>query len=480
LGHFRTPCYDQIRSIYPWTTLAASGVSIGLSESSPGDAEAGHRTLGSGRALLPEAARINDLIRDGAIADSDVVRRAFGRASASGADVHLIGMLSDAGVHSSPESLFSLLRVAKSMGLANVFVHAILDGRDVPTRTADVYVEALEIKMADIGVGQIASLCGRFFAMDTGMHWERTARAFTMLVHGEGERTFDAVTAVRSSFLRGISDEFIAPVVVEKRPDEPMATVKDGDVVVFFNHDPASMRQLVRSLAVPDEMTPKPRIEAICLTEYDPELRLPAVFEPAREPNTLASVLDDHGIENYRITETSRAMHLSDHFNSAAGPPASTEFHLFHQTGGTGDIEFKPESKSFKVADSAIEQMAISGSGVFMINLPAAAIAARTGNFERTVEAIQYVDTCLGGIVDQVNTLGGSALITASHGGCERVGPAVDRSPEVVPVHFVGSQAAGTTLSNGGSLQDISPTLLGILGIPQPPEMTGRDLRMPR
>src|SRR5687768_3899939 len=266
-----TPNYDEICMRYPRTQLAASGESVGLAFGAPGNAEAGHLNMGSGRVVQTDIARIAQAVRSGDFERNNVLQPAMAHAAAAGKPVHLIGLLSDGGVHSSPENLYALLRMAKREGVKDVFVHGILDGRDVPPRTADVYVEALEIKMADIGIGKIATLCGRFFAMDSSENWERTARAYTMLVHAEGERAFDARIAVRNSFLRGIADEFIAPIVVEKDTDVPVATVRDGDVVVFFSHRADTMRQLARSLAVPDPgaASSKPKIEAICLTEYD-------------------------------------------------------------------------------------------------------------------------------------------------------------------------------------------------------------------
>ena len=210
-----TPYYDEICRRYPMTTLAASGESVGQSDHEPGSAEVGHLNIGTGRAAQTEVSRIRKAIASGELMDNPVLNQAFSKAKTDGSAVHLIGLVSDGGVHSSTENLFALLRLAKRHGLKDVFIHCILDGLDVPARSADIYIEALEIKLADIGVGRIATMCGRFFAMDSGENWERTARAFTMLVHAEGERSRDATASVRGSFLRGISDEFIAPIIVE-------------------------------------------------------------------------------------------------------------------------------------------------------------------------------------------------------------------------------------------------------------------------
>ncbi|MGE3467183.1 MAG: 2,3-bisphosphoglycerate-independent phosphoglycerate mutase, partial [Pyrinomonadaceae bacterium] len=274
-----TPYYDEICSKYPMTTLSASGTAVGQAEDHPGNAEVGHLNLGTGRVAQTELSKIRSAVASGEFAENPVLTRALTKAKTDGSPVHLIGMLSDADIHSSMENLFALLRMAEDFGLQEVFVHGILDGLDVSERTADIYVEALDIKMADIGVGRIATLCGRYLAMDDGGNWERTARVFTMLVHGEGERSDDAVTAIRNSFLRGISDEFIAPIVLEKEPGVPVATIKNGDLVIFFNHRAETMRQLVRSLCVPEGSSgAKPSVETVCLTEFDRSFNLPAAF----------------------------------------------------------------------------------------------------------------------------------------------------------------------------------------------------------
>ena len=315
-----TPNYDEICARYPRTDLAAAGESVGLAFGSPGCAEAGHLNIGSGRVVQTDIARIAQAVRNGEFARNRVLQPAMAHAAASQKPVHLIGLLSDGGVHSSLENLYALLRMAKSEGVSDVLVHGILDGRDVPPRTADIYVEALEIKMADIGVGRIATLCGRFFAMDSGENWERTARAFTMLVHAEGERASDSLTAIRNSFLRGIADEFIAPIVLEKDTGVPVGTVSDGDVVIFFNHRADTMRQLTRSLAVPDigSSPAKPAVDAICMTEYDHSFNLPVAFASETEGNVLGQVLAERKIANYRISGSDRFPHVTDFFNAGA------------------------------------------------------------------------------------------------------------------------------------------------------------------
>ena len=479
----RTPYYDEICSRYPGTSLAAAGEHVGLAPSSPGSAEAGHLNIGSGRVVQTDIARIAKAVRNGEFASNPVLQPTMAHAAAAGKPIHLIGLLSDGGVHSSPENLYALLRMAKQAGVRDVFVHGILDGRDVPPRTADVHVEALEIKMADIGVGKIATLCGRFFAMDSSENWERTARAFTMLVHAEGERAGDPRTAIRNSFLRGIADEFIAPIVIEKDTGVPVATVCDGDVVIFFNHRADTMRQLTRSLAVPDlgSSSVKPAIDAICLTEYDHSFNLPAAFMPSSEGNVLGQVFAKQKIANYRIAGADRFTHVTHFFNAGSDPtPFECDSNVEVPVSPHRDTE--PERESFKVADRTLQYLAAEEPSVFVVNFSASAVAAETGNLEHTIEAVQYVDTCLGGVIEKVRAAGGVSIVTSSHAGCERMIDSAGlpnrfASDNPVPLHIVDDSQA-VRLRDDGSLCDVAPTILGILGLESPEEMTGRDLRI--
>jgi 2,3-bisphosphoglycerate-independent phosphoglycerate mutase len=479
-----TPHYDEICARFPQTLLEASGESVGLAAGSSGSAEAGHLNIGAGRVVKTDIARIANSIRRGEFGHNAVLNRAMGRAAASGKPVHLIGLLSDGGVHSSFETLYALLRMAKSAGVREVFIHGILDGRDVPPRTADVYVEALEIKLADIGIGKIATLCGRFFGMDSGENWERTARAYTMLVHAEGERAFDPRTAVRNSFLRGIADEFIAPIVLEKDTGVPVATIRDGDVVVFFNHRADTMRQLSRSLAVPElgSTVKKPAIDAVCLIEYDQTFNLPVAFTPETESSVLGQVLAGHRIANYRIAGADRFPHVTSFFNGG-GDPSIYECGTMVELPIGHHRDSEPEMESFKVADRALHYMKSEEPSVFVINFSASAVAAETGSLDRTIEAVQYVDTCLGAVVEKVRDAGGISIVTASHGSCEEMlnesgQPNRFTTANAVPLHIVGDGLSYLQLKSGGSLADVAPTILGMLGVEKPDGMTGSDLRV--
>ncbi len=478
-----TPYYDHICSNYPMTTLAASGAKVGQADDEVGNPEVGHLNIGTGRVAQTEIARIHNAIVSGEFMDNGVLNRAYAKAKENGSAVHLIGLLSDGGVHSSTENLFACIRVAKKHGIKDVYVHCILDGIDVPERTADIYVEALEIKLADIGIGRIATLCGRFFAMDSNEKWERTARAFTMLVHAEGERSHDAVTAIRNSFLRGISDEFISPIVIETAPDTPMTTIRNGDLIVFFNHRQDTMRQLVRSLCIPEGASgAKPVVDTVCLTEYDSAFNLPVAFRQEPEKNTLTEVLSSLQIPNIKITETVRAPHMTHYFDGGADATQPAEQELI-VGGGSPSAEIYPESQSFKITDKFRQGLEAAPNGFFVVNIPAGDMMAETGDINKTVSAIQYIDTCLGGICDSIRAAGGVVLITSTHGNCEEMIHAESGEPNPlptsnpVPFHFVDDKARDLRLFEGRALEDIAPTILGVLNIDKPDEMTGEDLR---
>lgn len=478
-----TPYYDEICRSFPMTVLSASREKDS-SVNGGDDAEVGHLRMGTGRAALTDHARIKDAVKSGAFMKNEVLNEALHRTTSVGASVHFVGLLSDSGVHSSTETLFALLRLAKKHGLTNVFVHCILDGLDVPERSADVYVEALEVKMHDIGVGRIASLCGRYFAMDMSENWERTARAYTMLAHAEGERVKDAVGAIRNSFLRGISDEFISPIVLEKEPGVPVTTINDGDLVVFFNHRGDGMLQLVRSVAVADRsMGSKPLVKTVCLTEYDPGFDLPVAFGHEYENNTLTEVLSDLEIPNFKITETSRFHHLTHFFDGGGDVQRQFEQQILVPSPMNGSRFGQPEAESFKITDKFLRGLGSTGNGVFVVNFPAADMMAATGDVSKTVAAVQYIDTCLGGICENMRERDGVVMITSTHGSCEQMSDTVKgavrqgATSNPVPFHFIDAQSCDVKLRDHGALEDVAPTILGVLGIEKPLEMTGMDLR---
>lgn len=477
-----TPYYDQICRNFPMTLLSASGESVGRPAGQPGNAEVGHLSIGTGRIAQTEQSRIRNEVLSGDFVENQILNDAFAKAKNDATAIHLVGMVSDAGVHSSTENLFALLRIAKRYDLKDVFIHCILDGLDVAPRTADIYVEALEIKLADINVGRIATLCGRYFAMDCSENWERTARAYTMLVHAEGERAADPVNAIRNSFLRGISDEFVSPIIMESSPGTPVARVKTGDVLVFFNHRADGIRQLVRSISVPDGAAgSKPIVDTVCLTEYDAGFDLPAAFKPEPVKNTLTQLLSQHELQSFKITESGRFHHLTHLFDGGSDVQRQFEHQILVPCLKDGPRFGQPESESFKITDKLLRGLVSVASGMFVVNIPAADLMAETGDITKTVAAIQYIDTCVGKITGRITERGGVVMITSTHGNCEEMldlttgQRSYSLTSNPVPFHFVGAQA-GAKLRETGSLEDIAPTVLSVLGIEKPAEMTGVDL----
>ncbi|MEZ5307798.1 MAG: 2,3-bisphosphoglycerate-independent phosphoglycerate mutase [Pyrinomonadaceae bacterium] len=481
-----TPNFDRVVSSFPGTFLAASGTRVGLTPESTGNPEIGHLNIGTGRAVRSMRRRIVESIDDGSFFHNKVLSSAYRKACKRGSAVHLVGLLSNGDVHSTPESLFALLRMAKIHGIYDkVYVHGILDGVDVAPRSADVFVEAIQIKLADIGVGRLATLCGRQYAMDNTENWQRTARAYTMLAHSEGILAHDAVDAIRDSFLRGLSDEFVQPIVLTETDEKPIGAIRDGDVVIFFNHRGDAMAQLVKAVSesqpARDGSFTKPKVDAVCLTEYDPALKLPVAFRASDERNVLSDVLYDNGLTNARFAESSRRKHISYFFNGRDEAGKESEQYFLVDSDELMASE-RPELGSFKITDRLLRAIENKENDVFIVNLSAADVAARSGNLQKTIEAVQYVDTCLGGIIEKVRAFNGIAIVTADHGNCEDMsmnGKApTPYTANPVPFVVVGDRLEGLKLREDGALEDIAPTILGILGIEPPTEMTGADLRV--
>ncbi len=479
LAQAHTPYYDSIARSSPRSLLAASGEAVGLPRNMPGNAEAAHMNIGAGRPAKTIGVRVAESVRDGSFFKNEVLCGKIADAVRRDGRIHLVGTLSSSEVHGSAETLYALLRMTKEAGAYETLVHPILDGRDVPARTADIFVEALEAKMAEIGGGRIGSLCGRYYAMDSEGNWERTARAYTMLMHGEGERADDAVKAVRNSFLRGISEEFLSPVVMTGTGAENGGLIREADLVIFFNHRADTMRQLVRSVAVPGNA--EQRVDSVCIAEYDASFGLPFAFQTGEDGGGLSSVLAEFGVPNYRISETDRIAHVGRILDCETPVDGRFEHILDVGTLSSEERAGAPEMKSFKIADRLFRLMESEPAGLFIVNFPAPGLAAESGDLTAAVEAVQYVDTCLGGVLRAVNARGATAIVTGSHGNCEQMitgegKPDPQATSNPVPFHIIGREGGGVRPE--GSLCDIAPTMLGLMGIPVPQTMTGRDLRI--
>lgn len=483
----KTPFYDEIREKYPQTLLEASGKRVGLPAGVMGNSEVGHLNLGSGRVIRMDVSRIDYAIETGEFFQNEILTKAMDGAQERAKALHLMGLLSDGQVHSSQEHLYALLRMAKRRGVEKVFIHCFLDGRDAPPRSAAVYLEMLQIKIAEIGVGEIATLCGRYYAMDRDKRWERTARAFTLMVHGEGIPAFDPVEAARSSYLRGVTDEFIEPIVIEREPGVPVGLIEEGDAVIFFNFRADRARQITRALALKDFDEPfaakKPTVDFVCMREYDKDFPLQAAFPPQHHTNVLAQVFAHREINNYRLAETEKYAHVTYFFNGGVEPAYNCESRLLVPSQKVATYDLAPEMSAYKITDKVLRLVEEGETDVFIINYANCDMVGHTGRLDKTIEAVQHVDTCIGWITKGIRAAGGTMLLTADHGNCEQMidlktgEPHTAHTSNPVPFHIIGEDYPGLKLREGGALEDVAPTLLGMLNLEQPAEMTGRDLR---
>lgn len=482
-----TPFYDEIVERYPHTLLEASGVRVGLPAGIMGNSEVGHLNIGSGRVVRMDVTRIDYEIGTGEFFKNEALVQAFDGAKARGKALHLMGLLSDGQVHSSQEHLYALLRMAKEHGLSRVYVHCFLDGRDTPPMSAYGYVEALQVQCSHIGCGRIASIVGRYYAMDRDKRWERTERAYRLLVNAEGERVIDPVAAIRASYERGLTDEFIEPIVVERETGEPVATIEADDAVVFFNFRPDRARQLTNALAVPGFggfSTPqRPKVDFVCFTQYDKTFPLAIAFGPQEHRNVLAEVFGRVGVRNYRLAETEKYAHVTYFFNGGVEKEYPCERRLLVPSPKVATYDLEPEMSAFKVTDKVLRAIDEGETDVFIINFANPDMVGHTGKLPQTIEAVQYVDTCLGWITKGIRQARGRTLITADHGNCEQMidlttgQPHTAHTTNPVPFHLVDEAARGLKLREGAALEDVAPTILGLLGVEKAAEITGRDLR---
>jgi 2,3-bisphosphoglycerate-independent phosphoglycerate mutase len=481
------PFYNELLEKYPHTLIEASGECVGLPAGVMGNSNVGHLCMGAGRIVRTDLERINYEIKSGEFQHNLVLNAAIDSALTHERALHLIGLTSDGLVHSSQEHAYALLRMAAARGLRRVFVHCFLDGRDTPPASADRYVAAMRDKCKETGAGEIASVCGRYYAMDRDKRWERTERAYKLLVNGEGERASDPVEAIRKSFARGVTDEFVEPIVCVREDGSPVATISDGDSVIFFNFRADRAREITAALAVPgfDSFpTPaRPHTHFVCFTVYDKTYPLPVAFPPTQPHNILAEVFAGLGVTNYRMAETEKYAHVTYFFNGGTEREFPHERRLLVPSPKVATYDLVPEMSAYKLTDKILRAIDERETDVFIINFANPDMVGHTGNLERTIEAVQHVDNCLGWITKSLRSARGRSIITADHGNCEqmidpRTGePHTAHTSNPVPFLIVDESSRGARLRDGGALEDVAPTMLALLGIEQPKEMTGRDLR---
>jgi 2,3-bisphosphoglycerate-independent phosphoglycerate mutase len=481
-----TPYYDELVEKYPSTLLEASGSRVGLPAGVMGNSEVGHLNIGAGRVIRMDVARIDYDIETGAFFSNPTLQEVMDGAKSRHKALHLIGLVSDGQVHSSQQHLYALLRMARLRGLEDVNVHCFLDGRDTPPKSAIHYVHALQEKIGEIGAGKIASIVGRYYAMDRDKRWERTELAYRLLVEGEGERFSDPLHSIEVAYEKGLTDEFVLPIAITG-VDGTVRTIREGDAVIFFNFRPDRARQITRALAIEgfsEFPTPnRPKLQFVCFTRYDQTLPLPVAFPPQRHRNVLAEVWAGICVRNYRLAETEKYAHVTYFFNGGVEEEFPCERRLLVPSPKVATYDLDPAMSAFKVTDKILRAIEEAETDVFIINFANPDMVGHTGKLEPTIQACQYVDTCLGWITKGIRHAKGITLITADHGNAEQMidpstgQPHTAHTTNPVPFHLIDDAAIGLKLRDKGALEDVAPTILGLLDVAQPVEMTGRDLR---
>jgi len=483
-----TPQFDSLLKEYPSTILKACGEAVGLPERQMGNSEVGHLNIGAGRVVYQEFTRISKAIGDGDFFENEVLLDAIRSAKKKCKALHLMGLLSDGGVHSHIDHLFALLDLAGKEGLTRVYVHAFLDGRDVPPDNAMVYIKQLENKFKELKFGQVATVMGRYYAMDRDNRWERTGRAYRAMVAGEGVMTPSAAAAVHQSYEKRETDEFVQPTVIVNGRGKPLAPIEHEDSVIFYNFRADRARQITRAF-VDREFKhferPKGFLNPhfVCMTQYDKDIDVPVAFPPQNLVNTLGDVLAKHGVRQLRIAETEKYAHVTFFFNGGVEEPNEGEDRILVPSPKVPTYNLKPEMSAFEVTEKVIEAISGGSYDVIVVNFANPDMVGHTGIIEAAVKAVEAVDQCLGRIAGAVKERKGIMLVTADHGNAEvmlEVGgePHTAHTNSDVPFILVSDERAlkEKKLRKGGALKDIAPTILSLLNIPKPREMTGESL----
>ena len=462
----------------PFTSIGASGMDVGLPDGQMGNSEVGHTNIGAGRIVYQELTRITKSIADGDFFQNPALLSAMEAAKKPGAALHLIGLLSDGGVHSHNGHLYGLLEMAKRSGVGEVFVHCLMDGRDVPPTSGKGFIEELEAKMQEIGVGKIATVIGRYYAMDRDNRWERVEKAYAAMVYGEGVHNADPAAAVQASYDAEVTDEFIVPVVCGD------GKIKADDAVVFFNFRPDRAREITRTFVDPDftGFTRKNGffpLTYVCMTQYDATMpNVQIAFRPQSLDNTFGQYISDKGLTQLRIAETEKYAHVTFFFNGGVEKEYPGEDRVLINSPKVATYDLQPEMSAYLVCDAVVERIKSGKYDVIVLNYANCDMVGHTGVFDAAKAAVEAVDKCVGRTVDAVLEMGGTALITADHGNADKMYEA-DGSPFTahttfpVPFCVVGTPCE---LREGGRLADIAPTMLKLLGLPQPAEMDGVSL----
>ena len=482
----KTPVMDRLMAECPFVKGNASGMAVGLPEGQMGNSEVGHLNMGAGRIVYQELTRITKEIEDGVFFENKALLQAIDNCKKHNSDLHLFGLLSDGGVHSHNTHIYGLLELAKRQGIEKVYVHCFLDGRDTPPASGKEYVEQLAAKMEEIGVGEIATVMGRYYAMDRDNRWDRVEKAYRAMVHGEGEKAVSGPEGIQASYDKDMTDEFVLPTVVMK-DGAPAATIKDNDSIIFFNFRPDRAREITRTFC-DDGFTGFDRGERVktcyvCFTEYDVTIENKLVaFAKEEITNTFGEFLASNGKKQARIAETEKYAHVTFFFNGGVEEPNQGEDRiLVNSPKDVATYDLKPEMSAYQVCDKLCEAIRSDKYDVVIINFANPDMVGHTGVLDAAVKAVEAVDECVGRAVEAVREVGGVMFICADHGNAEMLvdyetgEPFTAHTTNQVPFILV-NYGSDYTLRENGCLADIIPTLIQIMGKEQPAEMTGKSL----
>ncbi len=482
----RTPVYDAMVARYPHAQLIASGEAVGLPAGQMGNSEVGHMNMGAGRIVYQDLTRIDKSIRDGELFESPALAASMDRCTGDTHALHFIGLVSDGGVHSHQRHLHALLQMAARRGVGRVFVHAITDGRDASPTGAAKYIPELEAVMQAARTGRIATVVGRYYAMDRDKRWERIKLAYDAMISGQAETLAMApLPPIQASHAAGITDEFIRPIVIVGADGQPIGPIRDGDSVMFFNFRADRARQLTRAIALDDfdgfERPGRPRVHYTTMTVYDRTFNLPVVFTPQTFSGNLADVLAEHARTNLRLAETEKYAHVTYFFNCGREEPYPGEDRILVPSQKVATYDLKPEMSAPGIADALVADVTGRRHEVIICNFANADMVGHTGDVAATIAAVETIDGCLGRMLAALKAVDARAIVTADHGNAEQLwddelkAPHTAHTSNPVPVVLCADELVGRRLRDG-SLRDVAPTILGLLGIPLSPEMTGSTL----
>ena len=483
IDYARTPHLDQLFFKNPVTMIGASGLDVGLPHGQMGNSEVGHTNMGAGRIVYQELTRITKSIEDGDFFENEAMNKAIDNCKANDSSLHLFGLLSPGGVHSHNTHLYGILELAKRKGLSKVYIHAFLDGRDVPPSSAKEYVAEAVEKCAEIGVGKIATISGRYYAMDRDNRWERVEKAYAAIVYGEGVQETDPVQAVQNSYDNGVTDEFMLPAVIAGGD-----TVKANDSVIFYNFRPDRAREITRTF-VDDDFNGFERrngrfpVTYVCMTQYDATMpNVDVAFKPQKLVNTLGEYLSDNGLTQLRIAETEKYAHVTFFFNGGVEKQYEGEDRILVKSPAVATYDMQPHMSAYEVTEKCVDAIKSGKYDVVILNFANCDMVGHTGVFDAAVKAVEAVDWGVKKVTDAIAEMGGVTCITADHGNADRMidrdgTPFTAHTTNPVPFCVVGYDEC-KELRAGGVLADIAPTMLDIMGLPQPEEMTGKSMIM--